>query len=140
MGFQRWRDGTLYRWDKEMAGENSPGPFYFLGLMHGHWERDQPESDALLTDAPGESVHTGIGVVVPADAILNMLKPGLDVQAEKVRKHLDEQKAPKPDTPTPDAPELAEGVDGGEFDRFEDLTQKLTQVPKSEIDEKRREH
>ena len=48
--------------------------FALLGLMHGHWnfpaDGDAPLSDGVFDD---EKLNVGIGVVVPADTILELL-------------------------------------------------------------------
>ena len=53
------------------------GPQYFLlGVMHGHWDAppdETPQDLALTAEMKLESVNMGIGIVVPVDALLDLL-------------------------------------------------------------------
>lgn len=54
----------------------APGPFYLMGLMHGHWNikvSDQNESDPPTLGAGADTTAIGIAVVVPAKKILEVL-------------------------------------------------------------------
>ncbi len=138
MGYTRWREGQVSHWAprhdaKVDPGEAMlPGPIWFLGLMHGHWELEEAEEDEPLGDAPGASINVGIGVVVPAEQVMRIAAPLLKEAAELARKQLDSQNAPVPDA-VPDA------ADADEYERFTDLARNLVQVPKKELDEKRKE-
>lgn len=123
LGFARWREGQVMQAGAEM-------PFFFLGLMHGHWELPDAGPDRLLTDEPGEKINSGIGVVVPTDEVMRSIHPFMEEVAEVRSKQLAEENHPFPDS------SLDEGK---EFERFEDLARKLIQVPKKELDEKRKE-
>lgn len=47
--------------------------FYWLGIMHGHWDIDERHIDSQDTNAVGRSVNMGIGIVVPATKVLEIL-------------------------------------------------------------------
>jgi hypothetical protein len=70
----------------------------WLGLMHGHWEVEAADIDDLLTeDSEDQSIHSGIGVVVPAEQILAAISPFLEPYAEMRRHELrDEQSNQEP--------------------------------------------
>ena len=75
MGIQR-RGGNI------VAG--SP-QFFLLGLMHGHFDLPQPAVDTVVEDTTGTgNVNVGIGIVVPARQILEVLNhPALVAQRDK---------------------------------------------------------
>jgi hypothetical protein len=83
MGFARWREGQVVR-------SGTPSPFFFLGLMHGHWDVSTEAIDAAAPDAVGENVNTGIGIVVPAEQIMRILNPIWDVLLDARKQQLDE--------------------------------------------------
>jgi hypothetical protein len=106
--------------------------FYLLGLIRGHWEKEEE----WLTDFGGteqESLNTGIAMVTPIQKALDIIDSEALV---KERKRVDRERAEKHGQVL-DSAELE--PEESEFERFEDLTRKLAQVPKSEIDEKRKE-
>lgn len=47
--------------------------FYWLGLMHGHWEIDENQIDVVVGDKEKEALNTGIAVVIPNSKILEVL-------------------------------------------------------------------
>ncbi len=47
------------------------GPFYLLGLIHGHWNIGKADLDWI--DDEGEKINTGIAIVVPAIKILETI-------------------------------------------------------------------
>jgi len=50
------------------------GSFYWLGLMHGHWDLPVSYTDSLAENiSTGERVNMGIAIVVPAMKILEVL-------------------------------------------------------------------
>lgn len=117
--------------DKRVVMDDGTGrPFFFLGLMHGHWDALDTEVDAPMLDPGVEKLNMGIGIVVPAEQIMRALGPGLDVYVTAARAQLDAEQEPTPDALSPD---------DDEFDRFEELTRKLVQVPKDELDNKLKE-
>lgn len=105
-------------------------PFFLLGLMHGHWDALDTEVDAQMLDPEIEKLNMGIGIVVPAEQIMGAIGPTLDRLVAASVQQLDSEQAPTQDA-------LAGG--GGEFERFEELTRNLVNVPKRELDEQRRE-
>jgi len=75
MGYVRWRDGAVMHATGEM-------PFQLLGLMHGHWDVSESEIDNALDSANGrDSIHTGIGIVVPIEQIMQSVTPFLEQHA-----------------------------------------------------------
>jgi hypothetical protein len=122
MGFSRWREGRVMGWTPSDGA--STGPFAFLGLMHGHWDALDTETDRV---GDGEKVNMGIGIVVPAEQIMEALRPTMEAV---VRFREDEQEKNKPalDTVHEREPET-------EYDRFEDLARKLLHTPKPKADE-----
>ena len=120
MGYARWRNGQLAQ-----AGTDSP--FLFLGVMQGHWEVTQEEAAGDTTDAvTPERIHTGIGVVVPAEVVMkNVLDPVIGEIALARAKQLDDENTPKPDDV------LVEDT----ITPTKDLLGKLLQVPKDETED-----
>lgn len=64
-GYARWRAGQVMR-----AG--NPMPFFFLGIVHGHWDAAPEDLDAVVDSASG-SVNTGIAIVIPAEEIMSRI-------------------------------------------------------------------
>jgi len=51
--------------------------FYWLGLMHGHWDLPVSDIDALVKDTlSNQRVNMGIAIVVPVSKILEVLNRG----------------------------------------------------------------
>ena len=96
MGFARWRGGEVVR-----AG--IANPFFFLGLIHGHWDRPTLEAPGTDANATGEQIHTGIGIVVPADKIMSALVPFRGWARDAYRKIFDRDSAPTQDFAGPSA-------------------------------------
>lgn len=73
LGILRLEKGTV------LASSNDHGIFYLLGLMHGHWDTERPTViDIPEEDAPSGRINMGIGIVVPAEKILETINhPGL---------------------------------------------------------------
>lgn len=67
---------------------NQPS-FHLLGLIHGHFDmpKDGSGGDSVVEDdAKDGSIHSGIGVVVPADDIVSVLHhPALVAQRQKIQ-------------------------------------------------------
>ena len=119
MGLTRWREGRV------MMSEGE-SPFFFLGLMHGHWDALETDVDDAMR-AEREKVNMGIGIVVPAEEVLRSIRPLLEAGVVGGQKRLADGREP-----TLDAAPAADS----EFERFEDLTRRLVKVPKKELDEK----
>jgi len=99
-----------------------------LGLVHGHYDIPQ----AIESYDEKVDINAGIAIVVPAQAIIDLLDlEELVDEREQIRKAAESGKP----SSTPDAA----GPDESEFERFEDLTARLIRVPKTELDEKRKE-
>jgi hypothetical protein len=76
LGVVRMHDGQL----QMRTGD----PFlYLLGLMHGHWDLRVSEIDDDVVDNTGiQRVNMGIGIVVPAQKIIEVINQPRIVQAE----------------------------------------------------------
>ena len=59
--------------------------FWLLGLMHGHWDVDASDIDMIRPDrADAELINAGIGIVVPAQKILEIIEqPRLEEMRQK---------------------------------------------------------
>jgi hypothetical protein len=110
-----------------------------LGINWGHLRDYEPvvQSDGTPTSEKLRvQRNTGMGVVVPAWKLAELLfddEEVVQMRQESEREWLKEHPAEEAaalDAAPADVPE--------EFNRFEDLARKLTQVPKSELDEKRK--
>ncbi|MGA8747018.1 MAG: hypothetical protein WB507_14305 [Solirubrobacterales bacterium] len=119
-----------------------------LGLMHGHYEipakvnfnpsTSSTAPEIITETASAETkatapVNAGIGVVMPAQKIIDLL-----MEDELVAKRDEEKKRLEDDEPTP-VPDSLEDDEPSGFERFEDLTDKLLGVPKKKLDEKLKE-
>lgn len=105
-----------------------------LGMIGGHYDdwielrHSRGKSDLKY------SINTGIGYVIPAEFIRETLMSEVLVE---MRRAEDERRAaqPKEQGATMDS---AQGERESDYDRFEALTTKLVQVPKSELDAERK--
>jgi hypothetical protein len=82
LGIVRFIDGQVKH------ARTAHGPYYLLGLMHGHWQVAAQALDGLDPDALREEmVNMGIGIVVPAAKIMEVLnQPTLkDPRDEELR-------------------------------------------------------
>jgi hypothetical protein len=103
----------------EQPFEGFPGPFYALGLVHGHWDALETNVDLL-----GEAkINMGIGIVVPFTTIIDATRPHME-EVFQIRK--DNQT--ETNAPTQDA------VNNDEYQRFEELARKLVNTPKPKPD------
>lgn len=81
-------------------GTGLGGPFFLLGLIHGHWEISPADFDQIVDDGMADPilVNTGIAVVIPFSKIREVLdQPKLETMR---RQHEEEWK--KSDLPNPD--------------------------------------
>jgi hypothetical protein len=107
---------------------------FLLGVVRGHWNKDEFDSAADFGTGELEELNSGIAVVTPITEALKIID-GEDFVKERKqaeREHL------KKNAPTDDSANIELRGDA-EFERFEDLARKLVNTPKSEIDEKRKE-
>lgn len=76
-----------------------PNRFYWLGLMHGHFDLKVKGDDTLIEDAlSDERVNMGIAIVVPVDKILEVINQEVFVEMrEKVTKERQQKVLPMPD-------------------------------------------
>lgn len=108
--------------------------FYLLGIMHGHYAVDVSKLDPAAGGLSDEAINMGIAIVLPVTRILQTINRR---ELREMRDHVDaeraEQTLPVMDSAEPTiAPE-------SEYQQFEELTRKLVNVPKKELDEKRKE-
>ena len=99
------------------------------GMFTSHYSDDDPDAVSRY----------GVGVMLPSRLILEAL---MTEQAQKQRREWDAERAAAKAREEPrlqDAGGMVPARHSGEFERFEDLTRKLVQVPKKELDEKRGE-
>jgi hypothetical protein len=120
--------GVVRVHDGVVVANASERPFFLLGLMHGHWDALEAEVDAPFLSPLVEKMNMGIGIVVPIEDILRTFGPVLDGYVAEAARILDAEQEPTADAPLSNADE--------EFERFEELTDKLLRVPKKELDEK----
>lgn len=92
-----------------------------LGLVIGHFAGD----------------NAGIAVIVPVEAVRELLDLEVFVEDRKRKEVLARDRRER--VRSRDAAVLDSADDRLEFDRFHELTRKLVNVPKKELDEKRRE-
>jgi hypothetical protein len=102
---------------RHMIGQETV-PMSLLGTMIGHW--DDPNRN-----------HMGFGKVVPAPLLAKLLN-----QEDLVNQRKKSEPPNPPDTATAHADQVP--GEATEYERFNELTKNLVQVPKSEVDEKRR--
>ena len=70
------------RSQKDSSVEAAAG---LLGLMHGHFDVRNLNEDVVLDSGPERSVHTGIGVVIPVEKIIEAVEhPELTAMRKKV--------------------------------------------------------
>ena len=76
-----------------------PGPFYLMGLMHGHWDLPlENKNDFIDATRANNAVNMGIAIVVPANKILEVLN---QKELVDMRKKSDEENRKK-QMPVPD--------------------------------------
>lgn len=102
LGLVRHIDGQVKFAQKVPVG----GIFYLLGVMHGHWDRDENTIDGLAQDIDGGWVNMGIGIVVPATKILEILyQPEWVDEREKAMDEETKKQLPVKDIPSQDLQE-----------------------------------
>jgi hypothetical protein len=63
-----------------------PHSWYWLGLMHGHWEFPLAAEDVVVQDsATKEAVNMGIGIVVPSPKILEIINQKFFVEHREMQ-------------------------------------------------------
>jgi len=63
---------------------DGPHVFHLLGLIHGHWDIGLSDAESALADTRGtRPVNVGIGIVVPASKILEVIEQPSIVETEK---------------------------------------------------------
>jgi hypothetical protein len=122
MGFTRWREDRV-----QTSGTDRP--FFFLGLIHGHWTLPSGDTALTVDTTGGEPLNVGISIVVPAENIMRTLEPLREALRAEMRRIVNQRDAATEDS-------VADGSED-EFARFRTLAQRLLAVPKSEVDEQR---
>jgi len=98
-------------------------PFFWFGLIHGHWDAQDSLPDTLVEDAIGDTINMGIAVVVPATKVLEVLDQEQFVKQRKEKAKrareknlptqdsaLDADTSSEPHRPKPDANESAKSM------------------------------
>jgi hypothetical protein len=86
---------------KVILANKEPGVFYWMGLIHGHYDGPLAESDEALEDQAStqERVNMGIAIVVPATRILEIFEdPSLKEFENLIANLAKEQLAPRSQT------------------------------------------
>lgn len=76
--------------------------FGWLGLMHGHWDIDEDSVDSEIdsTNIVGKSVNMGIGIVVPATKIIEIINShDFTEQRKRVAATINQSITPTKDAP-----------------------------------------
>ena len=107
----------------------SGGEHRLLGVMHGFYPVGQNDPDGV--SGGDEDLNTGIAVVVFVDRVLDLINRKDQVEGRDAVKR-EAEAMPIPATADKQPP-------SGEFENFDALASKLVQVPKSEIDAKRKQ-
>jgi Trypsin-like peptidase domain len=107
------------------------------GMFTGHLTSDpdeEPEDEIDERFAAELVSRYGVGIILPSDAIWRAL---MTPELQKKRQENDRARLEAAEKLKPTIEEVG-AADDDEFDRFEDLTRKLVQVPKPAMDEKRK--
>lgn len=106
------------------------GPtFYWLGLVHGHWELPIAEEDAVSDEDAVDvaKINTGIAIAVPVSRILEVInQPGLENLREEERAKMIEKDLPTEDAASP------ENISEKDFD---DILKRASRQVESEREE-----
>jgi hypothetical protein len=72
-----------------MAKQETPRGPALLGLMNGHFDVPNLNEDVVTDDSPQQSIHTGIGVVIPVEKIVETINhPELVAERQKIVRNL----------------------------------------------------
>jgi hypothetical protein len=118
------------------AIELSGKPFYLLGLIRGHWNRDAETdfADEDFGEGEREQLNTGIAIVTPITELLRIFEQERFVA---YRDSLEAAYARDHDQVEDSAIEAETPGEASEFGNFDALASAVVKVPKSEIDAKR---
>jgi len=113
-----------------------------LGLVVGHFDS---YTDVLAMSGEGSDYETdlqvkdnqGVAVVVPVEAVREVLEMEALVENRKQREARAKDQREREDWENAATVDVVVGR--SEFEQFEDLTRKLVNVPKTELDEKRKD-
>jgi hypothetical protein len=97
------------------------GPFFLLGLMHGHWEISVAQkNEVLITEDHTGKVNMGIALVVPATKILEVIN---QPELSDMRKQVHEDTKRRMPTPSMD------NLVAGKANATEQMTPKGATIP-----------
>lgn len=113
--------------------------YYWLGLMHGHWDipvrpDDVEEDDSTVP--PEERVNMGIAIVVPVTKILEIINQPF---FEQQRNDLREERKRKKNLPTPDMTDNEGDKNTFSEEDFEEALRKVSRRDKPDSADKKRE-
>jgi len=109
-----------------------------IGLISGHFD-EQDESitgDIAAGDKAGAQANLGVGLVTPMESIIELLQRE-DVLEDRQRREQEYRRGYEKGPPAATPNVVSD--DEPEYERFEDLASRVLQVPKHEVDEKRRQ-
>jgi len=78
-----------------------PGRFFFIGLIHGHWDVPIDKQDDIFIEdfLKNERINMGIAIVIPTYKILEVLNQNTFLQKrEEIKKKIQEKKSPTLDS------------------------------------------
>jgi hypothetical protein len=92
LGSWRIENGTM-----KLGGKRET--FYWLGIIHGHYDQDLLDMDGLTPDALRNlKINMGIAIVTPSTKVLDIInREDLVKEREELKKRIEEEKAPTPD-------------------------------------------
>ena len=128
------------------GGDSSRGfggrTFFLLGVMHGHWDRGESEFDDVTEDVDGGKINMGIGIVIPATKIVEIInQPKLLEKRKTVMNERKKNVLPTEDNlPSEDSPELEDKKqeNGITKEEFEDALKNISRPLKPERPRKER--
>lgn len=132
--------GWVRNVDGQIKFASSPiGIFYLLGLMHGHWDRDERADDNITEDIDGGKVNMGIAIVVPATKILEIInQPELVERRQAEMDVVKKKQLPVEDTSSQYSRELdTQNSDGITKEDFEEVLKKIARPLKKDDQEKK---
>jgi hypothetical protein len=115
----------LWRTVKGIPKYQAGLPFGLLGLMHGHFDVEDLNSDVVVDDitkAAPEGIHSGIGVVVPVSKIREtLMQDELEKARKKIIKDHLEKSSVTPDVATDDVDPAANSANPNHREDFNSL-------------------
>jgi hypothetical protein len=94
-------------------GVSAGGPLFLLGLVQGHWDLPEADTDTVIEDEfNNERVNTGIAIVVPITKILEIINQPEEVE---LRRRAEDELRLR-DAPVEDSAISREGITPEQFD------------------------